>query len=133
MNHEEMTGDAIFQLAVEDVKRLKEENSALEAEVERLKRLTDARYKQSRDLESKNRLKAGVERLRDMGHDLNNKLLKEKIKNWALVDALKTLVYECGSYGPKDRREYLKMGPMLEPSEEAVLNGRKALERNGEG
>lgn len=44
-----------------------------------------------------------------------------------LRGALETLVYECGSYGPKDRREYLKMGPMLEPSEKAVLDGRKAL------
>ena len=43
------------------------------------------------------------------------------------VDALSVLVEECGSYKVGEFRKILRSGPMIEPSEKAVLNGREAL------
>lgn len=42
-----------------------------------------------------------------------------------LYAALARLTYECGTYD--NGRQVLQVGPMMEPSEQAVLNARAAL------
>jgi hypothetical protein len=57
----------------------------------------------------------------------NSTITRLEREKEVLGKALKQLHDECSMYGPDGHRTTLQMGPMLEPSEGAVLQARAAL------
>ena len=71
-------------------------------------------------------LSSDVAALEARVEELESALAASRGKLQEAEKALQVLHDECCTYGPKENRKTLNVGPMLEPSEKAVLNARAA-------